>query len=147
MALVAVLALLVLALALVAGTFSAGRSMSRAAMTSRAAARADAGARRALASVIVGWEESLDSLPTGASVARSLSIPNDQAPPLVVNAWVRRLGGRVFLVVVDARVSARTLLLARRRYRLLVEHTSGRDSIRRAPTPSMIVGWSLDETN
>lgn len=147
MALVAVLALLALAAALVAGTFGAGRAMSRAAMTARAAARADAGARRALASVIVGWEESLDLLPPGASVARSLSIPNDQAPPLIVDAWVRRLGGGVFLVVADARVSARAVLLARRRYRLLVERPPRRDSVRRAPTPSMIVGWNLDETN
>ena len=146
-ALVAALALLALASALVLGTFGAGRAMSRATATARAAVRADAGARRALAHVVAGWEGSLDSLAVGAVVARSLPEEGEGAPPLTVSATVRRLYDAVFLVVVDARVTNGSALIARRRYRWLVERSATSDSSNHRVVPSSLAGWSLDETN
>lgn len=146
-ALVAALALLALASALVVGTFSAGRAMSRATATARAAARADAGARRALARVIAGWDGSLESLPAGATVGRALPADDEQTPPLIVSASVRRLRDDVFLVVVDVGATAGPALLARRRYRLLVERPASSDTSRRGLAPSVLVAWALDETN
>jgi hypothetical protein len=146
-ALLAALALLALAAALVVGTFGAGRAMSRATVAAHAAARADAGARRALAQALAGWESSLDSLPIGAVVARFLSNDDPGAPPLVVSARIRRLRGDVFLIVTEAKVSVGATLVARRRYRLLVERASAGDTTRRVVTPSPLAEWALDETN
>jgi hypothetical protein len=146
-ALVAALALLALASALVLGTFGAGRAMSRATANARAAVRADAGARRALARVVAGWEGSLDSMPAGAVVARPLTEDDERAPPLILSATVRRLSEAVFLIVVDARVTSGSALIARRRYRWLVEHSASGDSSNHRVAPSSLAGWSLDETN
>jgi hypothetical protein len=146
-ALVAALALLALAAALVVGTFVAGRAISRATVAAHAAARADAGARRALAQVLAGWDGSLDLLAAGAVVGRSLSNDDAGAPPLVVSARIRRLRGDVFLIVADAKVAIGATIVARRRYRLLVERASAGDTVRRAIAPSPLVGWALDETN
>lgn len=146
-ALVAALAFLALAAALLVGTFGAARAMSRGAATVRAAARADAAARRMLAQVIVGWEGSFDSLPVGASVPRPPSTDDGAAPPVTVDATVRRLGGGVFVIVVEARVTAGARTLARRRYRMLVERPSNSDDRHGAAAPSPVAGWSLDETN
>lgn len=145
-ALVTVLALLVLATALTVGTFAASRSTARGVAAARAAARADAAARRALASTLMEWDGSLDSLATGISVERPASAADSSLPPLIVTARVRKLAGRIYLVLVDARVGVGTPVMARRRYRLLVERSSAVDSARRE-TPSRIGGWALDETN
>jgi hypothetical protein len=127
--LVAVLALLALSAALIAGAFAAARGAGRATRSSRAGIVADAAAHRALASTLSSWSASEDSLAIGAfvtrAVAESAATALDSADARV---RVHRLSSTLFGVAAEASVPSARAVLARRRVRVLLERAPTIDS-------------------
>src|ERR687893_90259 len=127
--LVAVLALLTLGGALIAGAFGAARSTSRATRTVRAGIVAQAAARRALAGAVGGWSSADDSLPVGAFTVRawseSAAVALDSAD---TRLRVQRLAPSLFLVAVEASVPSARRPIARRRIRVLLERPPSLDT-------------------
>ena len=120
--LVAVLALLALGAALIAGAFAAARGTTRAARSQRAAVVARAAARRALARTMASWTAADDSLGIGGFTTRAFSesaaIALDSA---AIRVRVHRLSASLYLVAAEASVPAARVPLARRRVRVLLE--------------------------
>ena len=120
--LVAVLALLALGAALIAGAFAAARGTTRASRSLRAAVVAHAAARRALARTMSSWSAADDSLGIGGFTTRAFSesaaIALDSA---AIRVRVHRLSASLYLVAAEASVPAARVPLARRRLRVLLE--------------------------
>ena len=116
--LVAVLALLTLGAALLAGAFAAARASARATRSTRAAIVAHASARRALVEGVSSWSGREDSLNVGASAVRtwreSASVRLDSAE---TRLRVHRLSATLYLVTTDASVPSSSASIARRRAR------------------------------
>jgi len=127
--LVAVLALLALGAALIAGAFAAARGSARGARSARAAVVAKAAARRALARTITSWSPTEDSLGIGGFVARayaeSAAVALDSAD---IRVRVHRLSATLYVVAAEARVPFTGAPLARRRARVLLERAPTIDS-------------------
>ena len=104
-ALVAVLGLLTLAGALIAGAYAAARASARATRSTRAAIVAHAAARRALVRTVTSWNGRDDSMNVGAFDVRmwreSTSAPLDAAEGRL---RVHRLSATLFLLRADASV-------------------------------------------
>ena len=135
--LAAVLALLSLGGALIAGAYSAARASARATRVGRAEVVAQAAARRAIARTVTGWGAADDSLAVGAFAMRawteSATVRLDAAETRV---RVQRLAPSLFVVAVDASVPSAGVPIARRRMRLLLERSAPIDTtIARAPRP------------
>jgi hypothetical protein len=120
--LVAVLALLALGAALIAGAFAAARGTTRASRSLRAAVVAHAAARRALARTMSSWSARDDSLGVGGFTSRtyaeSAAVALDSADLLV---RVHRLSASLYVVAAEASVPSGRAPLARRRARVLLE--------------------------
>jgi hypothetical protein len=145
-ALVAALAVVALATGLLVGAFASARALARANASARSAHRAESGARRAMAEVVMGWDGALDSLAVGASVERVIpSPPADAGPRLSRLCRVQRLSRSLFLVAVDVRVGEGSSSMARRRYRLLLQRDSLADSGSAPRAPRPISRWSIAE--
>lgn len=140
MVLVAVLALLALSAALIAGAFAAARGAGRATRSSRAGIVADAAARRALARTLASW--TADSLRVGAFVtgtfAESAAVALDSAE---LRVRVQRLSPTLFAVAAEASVPAGRVPIARRRVRVLLERAPTIDSTIVSP-PRPLARWS-----
>jgi hypothetical protein len=120
MALVAALGLMMLAAGLLAGTAVASLGLQRATRSLAAAGRADSELRRALATVLQGWDVALDSLPVGATVDRTIPAVVPTGAPVAIQARVRRLGPALYAAVVAVQVGDSAAPLASRRARLLL---------------------------
>jgi hypothetical protein len=140
--LVAVLALLALGGALIAGAIAAARSSARATRSMRAGIVAQAAARRAIARAILGWSAADESLAVGAFTIRtsseSAAVALDFADTRV---RVQRLASSLFVVAVDASVPSARAPIARRRMRVLLEHTAPVDTTAARP-PRPIARWA-----
>lgn len=127
--LVAVLALLTLSGALVAGAFAAARASARATRSTRAAIVAHAAARRALVRAAASWAGSDDSLNVGAFSVRasreSASVTLDSAE---TRLRVHRLSSTLFLLTAESSVPSSRAPLARRRVHVLLERAPTIDS-------------------
>lgn len=148
MALLGALVLLVLSAALVTATVSAAHAMRRAALSTRARARVEAGVRRAFAEVLVQWSVALDSMPIGAGAYVALdSEPASDGLPLIRTARVERTAGDVYAVTVDVRAFTWDHPLAQRRARLWLERPpvqqgeGGADAASTAP--QFVTPWGL----
>ena len=127
--LVAVLALLALGAALIAGAFTAARGSARATRSIRATAVAQAAVRRALARTLSSWSTADDSLNVGAFSTRTFGEPADVAVDSAdVRVRVQRLSSTLYVVAAEASVPARGAPLARRRMRMLLERAPTIDS-------------------
>ena len=114
----AVLGLLALGAALIAGAFAAARGSARAARSARAAVVAQAVARRALARAMTSWSAADDSLGIGAfstrayaesaAVAAGFGRRSGASAPPLVHALRRRRGGARAVGARVARATART---------------------------------------
>jgi len=128
-ALVAVLALLTLGAALIAGPFAAARASARATRSTRAAIVAHAAARRALVRTVTSWSGRDDSMNIGASDVRawreSASAALDSADTRV---RVQRLSSTLVLVTAEANVPSSSAPIARRRMRVVLERAPTIDS-------------------
>jgi hypothetical protein len=140
--LVAVLALLTLGGALIAGAYAAARASSRATRTARAELVAQAAARRAIARSVAGWSAADDSLAVGAFADRAWSdtatVALDAAESLL---RVQRLAPSLFLVAVDVSVPSRRSPIAQRRMRVLLERPASLDTSI-VPLPRPIARWA-----
>ena len=120
--LVAVLGLLALGAALIAGAFAAARSSARTTRSGRAAIVAQAVARRALARTLASWTPRDDSLGIGGfttrTFAESAAITLDSAD---IRVRVHRLSAALYVVAAEASVPSARTPLARRRARVLLE--------------------------
>jgi hypothetical protein len=127
--LVAVLALLTLAGALIAGAFAAARASARATRSSRAAIVAHAAARRALVRTVAAWSGREDSMNIGAFDVRerreSASVSLDAAD---TRLRVHRLSPTLFLLSAEASVPSSSAPIARRRAQALLERAPTIDS-------------------
>ena len=127
--LVAVLALLTLAGALIAGAYAAARASARATRSSRAAIVAHAAARRALVRTVASWSGREDSMNVGAFDVRerreSASVSLDAAETRV---RLHRLSSRLFLLSADASVPTSSAPMAHRRAQVLLERAPAIDS-------------------
>ena len=127
--LVAVLALLTLAGALIAGAFAAARASARATRSTRAAIVAHAAARRALVGAVASWSASEGSMNIGAFAVRvwreSSSVSLDAAD---ARLRVHRLSATLFLLGVDVSVPSSSAPIARRRAHALLERVPTIDS-------------------
>jgi hypothetical protein len=127
--LVAVLALLALGAALIAGAFAAARGTTRGTRSVRAAVVAHAAARRALARTMSSWSAANDSLGIGAFTTRALSesagVALDSA---AIRVRVHRLSASLYVVAAEASVPAARMPLGRRRERVLLERAPTIDS-------------------
>jgi len=122
MALLAALVILALSAAMATATFSAARAVQRAALTTQARVRVDAGVRRAFAEVLAGWSVALDTMPIGSRVTFPLGPePADAGPSLIRSARVERVTAQRYAVTVDLRAFALERPVARRRARLWLE--------------------------
>jgi hypothetical protein len=132
--LVAVLALLALGTALIAGAFAAARGTARASRSARAAIVAHAAAHRALARTLSSWRAADDSLGIGGFTTRALSesaaVALDSASVLV---RVHRLSASLYVVAAEASVPAVRTALARRRVRVLLERAPTIDTTKVQP--------------
>ena len=140
--LVAVLGLLALGTALIAGAFAAARSAARATRSARAAIVAQAAARRALARTITSWTPRDDSLGIGAfstrTFAESAAVALDSADLRVL---VHRLSALLYVVAAEASVPSARAPLARRRARVLLERAPTIDTVTVQP-PRPIARWA-----
>lgn len=141
-ALVAALGLLLLAAALLAGSATAAVELRRAARSRGWAARAEFETQRALGVVLQGWDATLDSLPIGATVERTVRPTDSAGPPVAVRARVRRLSGRIFAAIVAVRVGVSGQAAARRARLLLQRDSSGSDGAASAGV-STLSRWSV----
>jgi hypothetical protein len=120
--LVAVIALLALGAAMVAGAYAAARGSARATRSSRAAVVAHAAARRGLARTLSSWSAADDSLGIGAftirTFAESAAVAADSAD---IRVRVHRLSASCFVVSAEASVPSARVPIARRRVRVLLE--------------------------
>ena len=127
--LVAVLALLTLSAALIAGAFAAARASARATRSTRAAIVAHAAARRALVRAAAAWTGSDDSLNIGAFDVRasreSASVALESAD---TRLRVHRLSPSLVLLTAEANVPSRGAPIARRRVHVLLERVPTTDS-------------------
>ena len=120
--LVAVLALLALGAALIAGAFAAARGTTRATRSVRAALVAHAVARRALARTLSSWTAADDSLGIGGFTTRAYSESAATAlDSAAIRVRVHRLSASLYVVAAEASVPATRLPLSRRRVRVLLE--------------------------
>jgi hypothetical protein len=127
--LVAVLALLALGAALVAGAFAAARGASRATQSARAAIVAHAAARRALARTVASWSAADDSLALGAYDTRAWRDSGDAALDAAdTRVRVQRLSTTLFVVATEVSVPSARAPIARRRMRVLLERAPTIDS-------------------
>jgi hypothetical protein len=127
--LVAVLALLALSAALIAGAFAAARGAGRGTRSSRAGIVADAASRRAIARILAEWAATGDSLRIGGFVTRafadSAAVATDAAE---VRARLQRVSSTLFVVAAEADVPSARAAVARRRVRVLLERAPTIDS-------------------
>ena len=127
--LIAVLALLALAGALIAGAYAAARASARATRSSRAAIVAHAAARRALVRTVASWSGQEDSMNVGAFDVRerreSVSVSLDAAETRV---RLHRLSPTLILLSADASVPSSSAPIARRRAQVLLERVPTIDS-------------------
>jgi hypothetical protein len=140
--LVAVLALLALGAALIAGAFAAARASARATRSMRAAIVAQAAAQRALARRMSSWSASDDALTLGAFDERAWRA--DAAAVLDsadTRTRVQRLTSTLFLVAVEASVPSASAPIARRRVRVLLERPRSADSTVVTP-PRPLARWA-----
>ena len=126
--LVAVLALLALGAALIAGAFAAARGSARATRSARASAVAQAAARRALARTMTSWSAADDSLGINAYSTRVYAESAAALDSADVRVRVHRLSSTLYVVAAEARVPAAGAPLARRRARVLLERAPTIDS-------------------
>lgn len=140
--LVAVIALLTLGAALVAGAFAAARASARAARSTRATLVAHAAARRALVRVVTSWSAADDSLNLGASAVRAW---RDSASAAIDSADTRvrihRLSSTLYLVTAEASVPSAAAPIARRRARVLLERAGTIDTTL-VSRPRAIARWA-----
>jgi hypothetical protein len=142
--LLAALALLALAAALLVGTASASSRIARAGRSRAATLVADAESRQALASFVAAWGSSADALPVGGTlVTTTASTASVGAMPVGVRLRLQRLTLTRFVLAVECQVGPGSLILARRRFRLLLERAIVTDSTvpRRPPAPVAV--WGL----
>ena len=120
--LVAVLGLLALGAALIAGAFAAARDSARATRSARAAIVAQATARRALVRTLASWSARDDSLGIGGFTTRTFA---ESAATVLDSADLRvrvhRLSALLYVVAAEASVPSSRAPLARRRARVLLE--------------------------
>jgi hypothetical protein len=146
MALVFAIVLLALASGLLVGTVAATSAAARAERSARAAARADALARRVLGDFVLAWEPGFDSLPVGGGVARALSpLTSDDGFPAEGDVRLTRVGASLFAVTSEIRVGRAGAIVARRRFRLLLEQRTNDSGVSLSGAPRRIPRWSLDE--
>ena len=140
--LVAVLALLALGAALIAGAFAAARGSARATRSARAAVVAHAVARRALARTLSSWSAADDSLGIGAFVTRTVSesaaVAADSAD---IRVRVHRLSVSMYVVAAEASVPSARAPIARRRVRVLLQRAPTIDTASVQP-PRPITRWA-----
>ena len=140
--LVAVLALLSLGGALIAGAYAAARASTRATRTARAGIVAEAAARRTIARAVAEWSAADDSLAIGAFAIRpsteSAAVALDSAD---TRTRVHHLAPSLYLVAVEASVPSVRAPLARRRMRVLLERPPSLDSAI-VPAPRPIARWA-----
>jgi hypothetical protein len=145
-ALLAALVLLALSAALATATFSAALAMRRAASTSAARARVDAGVRRSFAEVLAHWSVALDTMPVGSVREVPLdSEPAADGPPLVRSARVQRMAAALYAVTVDVLAFTMEHPLARRRARLWLERpgSPGGVSDGEPVPPRVVTSWGV----
>jgi hypothetical protein len=140
--LVAVLGLLALGAALIAGAFAAARHSARATRSARAAIVAQAAARRALARTLSSWSARDDSLGVGGfttrAYAESAAVALDSAD---IRVRVHRLSASLYVVAAEASVPSGRAPLARRRARVLLERAPTIDTVVVQP-PRPIARWA-----
>ncbi|MEO7711882.1 MAG: hypothetical protein ABIV10_03100 [Gemmatimonadaceae bacterium] len=141
--LVAALGLLLLGTALLAGSAMASAHLTRATRSIVAVARADAEARRALGTVVQGWDLLADSLPIGARLERAIPPLSPDGPRIVVRANVQRLSPSLYAANVTVRVGDGVATLAIRRLQLLLERLALTDSTGGLVRPTPLARWSL----
>lgn len=141
-ALVAVLALLTLSGALIAGAYAVARASARATRTARAEVLAQAAARRAIARAVGGWSITEDSLNIGAFADRAWTDTATVALDAAESRLrVQRLAPSLFLVAVDASVPSARAPIAQRRMRVLLERPVSLDTSV-VPPPRPIARWA-----
>ena len=138
----AVIALLALGAALIAGAFAAARGSARATRSARAAVVAHAVARRALARTVASWSAADDSLSIGAFVVRTLAestaVAVDSAD---IRVRVHRLSASLYVVAAEATVPSARTPIARRRVRVLLQRAPTIDTTTVQP-PRPITRWA-----
>lgn len=138
----AVIALLALGAALIAGAFAAARGSARATRSARAAVVAHAVARRALARSVASWSAADDSLSIGAFVVRTLAestaVAVDSAD---IRVRVHRLSASLYVVAAEATVPSARTPIARRRVRVLLQRAPTIDTTTVQP-PRPITRWA-----
>jgi len=141
--LVAALGLLLLGAALLAGSAMASAHLTRATRSIVAVARADAESRRALGTVVQGWDLRVDSLPVGARLERAIPSLGPDGPRIVVRAYVQRLSRSLYAANVTVRVGDGVATLAVRRTQLLLERPAPTDSTGGSARPTPLARWSF----
>ena len=139
--LVAVLALLTLSGALIAGAYAAARASARATRTARAEVFAQAAARRAIARAVAAWSAGDDSLRIGAFVDRTWSDTAAALDAAEARSRVQRVGPSLFLIAVEASVPSARAPIAQRRMRVLFERPASLDTSI-VPAPRPIARWA-----
>ena len=138
----AVIALLALGAALIAGAFAAARGSARATRSARAAVVAHTVARRALARTVASWSAADDSLSIGAFVVRTLTestaVAVDSAD---IRVRVHRLSASLYVVAAEATVPSARTPIARRRVRVLLQRAPTIDTTTVQP-PRPITRWA-----
>jgi hypothetical protein len=145
LALVATLGLLLLAGALLAGSFVSSLGLRRATTGLTAVARADWAQRRALADALAGWDAAADSLPLGAAMDRPVVVSRTGGPAVHVHARLRHLTPAIYSVTVAVRVGDGAVPMATRRVRLLLARPAGGDSAAGSRVPSPLARWSMSD--
>ena len=140
--LVAVLALLTLGGALIAGAYAAARVSARATRTVRAEVVAQAAARRAIARVVGGWSAAEDALALGALSDRVLTETTTVALDAAESRLrLQRVAPSLFLVAVESSVPSARAPIAQRRMRVLLERPASLDTST-IPAPRPISRWA-----
>jgi hypothetical protein len=138
------MALLALAAALLVGTASASSRIVRAGRSRAAMLIADAESRRALGNFVANWSGAADALPVGAALGtNSSSTAGLGAMPVRVRLRLQRLAQLRYALAVECLVGPDSMVLARRRMRVLLARPATVDSTLGTLPPVPVATWSF----
>lgn len=139
------LALLALATALLAGSFSAATAAQRSAQSHEAVLLAGTEVRASIAEFVSHWGSGEDSLAIGAERFSVLGprARESSAVPMVTQLRLRRLSLTRFIVVADCQAGPDDAVLARRRMRAILTRVKSADTLAPVVAPVPIGRWTL----
>jgi hypothetical protein len=99
-----------------------------------------------LATFLAAWGSSADALPVGGTlVATTSSTASVGAMPVGVNLRLQRLTQSRYALAVECQVGPGSLILARRRLRLLLERAIVTDTTLPLRPPGPVAVWALSD--